>query len=88
MMKNMWAIILLCRSTIASLAEHRERWIASRLVFRDWAIEGSYLVWTLIGVDSTVSDLIVTMQLRVVAPAPGSQLAMPLPIRTCIKSLM
>ena len=66
MMKDMWAITQSCRSTTASLAEYRERWIASRLVFRDWAFEGSYHVWTLIGVDFTVCDLIVTLQLRVV----------------------
>ena len=65
-MKYMWAMIQSCRSTTASLAEYLERWIANRLVFRDWAFERSYHVWTLIGVESTVCDLIVTLQLRVV----------------------
>ena len=65
-MKYMWAMIQSCRSTTASLAEYPERWIANRLVFRDWAFERSYHVWTLIGVESTVCDLIVTLQLRVV----------------------
>ena len=61
-----WATIQSCRSATASLARHRERWIASRLVFRYWAFEGSYFGWTWIGVESTVCDLIVTLQLRVV----------------------
>ena len=36
------------------------------VVFRGWAFEGSYHVRTLIGVDSTGCDLIVTLQLGVV----------------------
>ena len=65
LMKYMRAIILSCRSTTSFLAEYRERWIVSHLVLRDWAFESSYHVWTLIGVDSTVCDLILTLQLRV-----------------------
>ena len=61
MMNKMWALSNSCRSTTASLAGYRERWIASRHVFRDGAFEGSCHVWTLIGVDSTVCDLIVTL---------------------------
>ena len=55
-----------CRSTAASLAEYCERWSAIRHVFRDWAFEGSYHVWTLICVDFTMCGVIVTGQLRVV----------------------
>ena len=40
MMRNMWVIRLSCRSTTASLAENRERWIASRLVFCEWTFDG------------------------------------------------
>ena len=58
-MDYMWAILQACRSTTASLAEYRERWIASRLVFRDWEFKGGHHLWTMIGVDSTLCDLIV-----------------------------
>ena len=64
-MTKMWAIKQSCRSTAASLAEYREHWIANGLEFRAWASEGSNRVWTLIGTDSTVCDLIVTLSLRV-----------------------
>ena len=40
MMRNMWAKRLSYRSTTASLAENRERWIASRLVFCEWTFDG------------------------------------------------
>ena len=46
----------------ALLAEYREHWIASRLVFRE---EGSYHVRTVIDVDSTLCDLVDTLHLRV-----------------------
>ena len=64
LMNDMWAILQACRSTTASLAEYRERWIASRLLFRDWAFKGGHHLWTMIGVDTTLCDLIVTLQLR------------------------